>query len=332
MEAEGRSSLWIGICNNLATPVTAYTKLDLLVPSNEADCGDVVTVGDAVDNLVPCGQVFQKNKFGRFWWHKSPADFEKMLFQGIGDTHGERSFEILLTVRLDPSNTTERSPAPEEDPRLWETSRAYLTPWVHARVAGIADPLKAQIRGLESECSKERERGVALVQSEKEKAAMVLKAKEREFALREKELQDAADAAVEREQAALQQAARFEAKLKEALLREDKLKQHNAQLEKQVRELIAREKALKEKVAVLENQVREAAVREQELRKWGQGLQQMVRDGKAREEALTKEKTRLEEYVCFERLEKRLALLPFSCSSFCQKTQYFETDQQHEGT
>eukprot|EP01061_Rhynchopus_euleeides_P002189 TRINITY_DN11681_c0_g1_i2.p1 TRINITY_DN11681_c0_g1~~TRINITY_DN11681_c0_g1_i2.p1 ORF type:complete len:495 (+),score=214.30 TRINITY_DN11681_c0_g1_i2:46-1530(+) len=297
MEAEGRSSLWLGICNNLATSVTAYTKVDVLIPSANSDCGEVSNIGEAVDNLVPCGQAFQKNKFGRFWWHKSPQDFERLRFRGIGDSDAERSFEILLTVRLDPSNPTERTPAPEEDPRLWETSRAYLAPWVHARVNGISEPLKAQIRGLESECEKERERGVAMLQSEKEKATMVLKAKERDFAQREAELLAKADAAEQREKAAVEQCARAEAKLKDSLMREDKLKQQNSQLEKQVRELAAREKALKEQVGQLEGQLREAANREEQLRKWGQGLQQMVREGQAREEALTKEKNRLEEYI-----------------------------------
>eukprot|EP01059_Diplonema_ambulator_P021159 TRINITY_DN3519_c0_g1_i3.p1 TRINITY_DN3519_c0_g1~~TRINITY_DN3519_c0_g1_i3.p1 ORF type:complete len:452 (+),score=158.85 TRINITY_DN3519_c0_g1_i3:1372-2727(+) len=281
MEAENRSSLWVGICNNLANSITAYTKIEVLVPG-QGVCGSVELLGEAVDTLHPCGQVFQKNKFGRFWWHKSPADLQRNLFRGTGDSDNQRSFELLLTIKLNVMNSTERSPAPEEDPRLWETSMKYLKPWVEGRVAAAKVPLEERIKALEREVIQEKENGVLMVRAkEAELEHLVQKEKE----------------AQQREQAALAKVSQLEGKLHDAQMREDKLKQKIAHQEQYIKDQQKREQKLRDAITSLEDKLKHAAAREDQLKKWGAQLQGALNEAKAREEALIADKTRLEEYI-----------------------------------
>ncbi|KAJ9453511.1 hypothetical protein DIPPA_04948 [Diplonema papillatum] len=271
MEAENRTSLWVAVCNNLTQPVTAYTKLDLLVPTHSSHCGETVHIGDAVDTLNSCGQVHQQNKFGRFWWHKSPEDFKRCLFKGAGDTGPDRSFELILTLNLDVRYPAERSPAPEEDPKLWETSCKYLRPWIASRAACMTAPLEDKLRHAEE----------ALASAQKK--ARDAQAKEQ--------------AALKREDAAIARAAKLEGSLSEAHQREEQSKKQLAGLEGKLKEAKTREDQLRVKLGNMEAKLKEAGVREAELRKWGKSLQQQVKESKDREDKLVKDNQRLEEHI-----------------------------------
>ena len=274
MESEGgRSSMWIGVCNNLPTPITAYTRIDLYRPNTVIMGGsDLELVGEDIDTLNPCGQVQNKNKFGKFWWHKTPSDFARNLFNASGDDKKDKSFELLLTIRLDVKQGQSVNTA---NPNLWETSCKYLQPWVSARLHAVKAPYEDQIAQLEKEIQRQKERCNTIVG---EKEAELKSAKEREDSARG-------------------DAIRLEAKLTESRLKEKQLQATVSKLENKMREQEAREKQLHQTIQRLEQKLKQSIQNVEELRKWGAQLQQQLKESAAREEILQTEKTRLEDYI-----------------------------------
>lgn len=154
MEAQGgRLCVWMSLCNATFQPVNVYSKIEIWMPGSVdfSPCGEIFPVGDAVDTFAPCGG----GSHGRFWWHLAPEDVKPNLFRAAFDSENERSFEVLISLKLDPHDKRTRSPAKDEDPKLFDFSRKYMEPWLHgiidARISSASTPLQTRIAALEAE-------------------------------------------------------------------------------------------------------------------------------------------------------------------------------------
>ncbi|KAJ9438664.1 hypothetical protein DIPPA_31590 [Diplonema papillatum] len=206
------------------------------------------------------------------------SNTEWMLFIGAEPMEAENRTSLWVAVC---NNLTQpvtaytkrstSSPAPEEDPKLWETSCKYLRPWIASRAACMTAPLEDKLRHAEE----------ALASAQKK--ARDAQAKEQ--------------AALKREDAAIARAAKLEGSLSEAHQREEQSKKQLAGLEGKLKEAKTREDQLRVKLGNMEAKLKEAGVREAELRKWGKSLQQQVKESKDREDKLVKDNQRLEEHI-----------------------------------
>eukprot|EP01065_Artemidia_motanka_P017808 TRINITY_DN21214_c0_g1_i1.p1 TRINITY_DN21214_c0_g1~~TRINITY_DN21214_c0_g1_i1.p1 ORF type:complete len:528 (+),score=206.62 TRINITY_DN21214_c0_g1_i1:60-1586(+) len=321
MEAEnGRLCLWLGICNNLSQPVNVYSKTELWMPGtlDTSPCGETWLVGDAVDTLAPCGQQGAQS-FGRFWWHVAPTDVQQHLFRAAGDGEDERSFDVFLSLRLNPQDGRTRSPARDEDPRLWDLSKRYISPWVQgiatARVTAATTPLQARIQALVAEADGIRRQALEDLRAAAENEEKKLRDMEGHYTERlqnaEQRMQqleeDASRAEAMRQRAetlrqqqqqeAQRREAALEHKLRDSEQREDGLRKQLAQQQQHLEQAAQREGQLRQRGQQLEQRLAEAGAREEALRKRGSSLEGMLADAAKREEMLRENLSKLHDYI-----------------------------------
>eukprot|EP01062_Namystynia_karyoxenos_P059398 TRINITY_DN50846_c0_g1_i1.p1 TRINITY_DN50846_c0_g1~~TRINITY_DN50846_c0_g1_i1.p1 ORF type:complete len:531 (+),score=199.64 TRINITY_DN50846_c0_g1_i1:93-1595(+) len=323
MEAEsGRLALWMGVCNNLSLEVTVYNKMEVWMPGNldTSPCGDSFLVGDAVDCFAPCGQnTGAGTSFGRFWWHLAPTDIIPCLYRGNGDAEGERSFDVLISLRLNPSDTRTRTPARNEDPHLWEVSKKYLQPWVQsvstARVTAVCTPLHNRIDALMTDYEGLKRQRLEELREAAEREERKVQELHRDYGARldalEQRRQEEAhqfkirlhqmEEEVKQEQQlrldAQREKTQLQDRLREAAQREEQLHKHAAQLREQAQAAAQREVQLRQRGQQLEQRLAEACAREEALRKRGQELEHMLAEAAQREQQVRDQLAKLHDYI-----------------------------------